>query len=204
MRFSDWRHRAPTKDALGPNVIAVIEPILELLGARDDSSCWIVWGEDPGTRFLVFTISDAGLIQANVRVNVPQEGPRASGKLVRWSRVQTGELGIEMVSGHHIISFQLEGQVLRGSDSDADEIGAFALDVFAAIDGRVRASRAARPGATRRAATAAKPAKGGSARAGAASRSGSGGKGGSRAAAPKGGTGVKGAEMAVRLPGPRG
>ena len=67
MRFSDWRTRAPTKESLGPKVIAVLEPIFELLGAREDAPCWIVWGEDPATRFLVFTISDAGLIQANAR-----------------------------------------------------------------------------------------------------------------------------------------
>ena len=141
MRFSDWRNRAPTKVSLGPKVVAVIEPILGLLGAGDDASCWIVWGEDPSNRFLMFTISEAGLIQTNVRVNVPQEGPRASGKVVRWNRVQTGELALEMVGGHHIIAFQLEGQLLRGSDADADDIAAFALEVFAAIDGRTHIPR---------------------------------------------------------------
>ena len=36
----------------------------------------------------------AGLVQAVVRVMVPQEGPRASGKIIRWNRVQTGELAL--------------------------------------------------------------------------------------------------------------
>lgn len=143
MRFSEWRDRAPNKESLGPKVVAILEPILHILGADADASCWIVWGEDPASRYLVFAISDAGLIQANVRVNVPQEGPRASGKLIRWNRVQTGELAIEMVDGHHLIGFQLEGQVLRASDAEADEIGAFALEIFAAIDGRTYEPRPA-------------------------------------------------------------
>jgi hypothetical protein len=85
--------------------------------------------------------TEAGLLQVNVRVNVPQEGPRASGKLVRWNRVQVGELAMEIASGHHLLSFQVENQILKGSDEDADAIAAFALDLFAAIDGRTAAPR---------------------------------------------------------------
>ena len=47
-----------------------------------------------------------------------------------------GELGMETQAGHRIISFQLESQVLRGVDADADRAAAFALRVIAAIDGR--------------------------------------------------------------------
>jgi hypothetical protein len=136
MRLSAWRDRAPHKDALIPKVVAVIEPILTALGAGGDPDCWIVWGEDPASRYMVLALGDAGLIVVNVRVNVPQEGPRASGKLVRWSRVQTGELAIEMTGGHRLLSFQVEGQVVRGTDESADDVAMFALRLFAAQDGR--------------------------------------------------------------------
>lgn len=136
MRLSDWRERAPFKDSMAPKVIAVIEPIVVALGADADPGCWIVWGDDPAARYLVFVPTGAGLLQIAVRVNVPMEGPRASGKLIRWNRVSVGELAIEMADGHRLLSFQLEGQVLKGTDDDADAIAAFALELFAAIDGR--------------------------------------------------------------------
>ncbi len=136
MRLSDWRARAPHKDAMTLKVTAVIEPVLSSLGAESDPSCWVAWGDDPAVRYTILAPTPAGLVVAHVRVNVPQEGPRAGGKVVRWSRVQIGELAIEMAGGHRLISFQVENQVMRGSDADADTIAAFALELFAAIDGR--------------------------------------------------------------------
>jgi len=120
---------------MAPKVLAVLEPILMSLGAAYDPSCWVAWGEDPAARYTVLAPTTAGLIQAVVRVNVPQEGPRASGKLIRWNRVQTGELAVETAAGHRLISFQCEGVVLRGSDDEVAAVSAFALEVFAAIDG---------------------------------------------------------------------
>ena len=52
----------------------------------------------------------AGLVQVNVRVNVPGEGPRTTGKLVRWHRVQVGELSVEIQGGHRLLTFQVESQ----------------------------------------------------------------------------------------------
>ena len=75
-------------------------------------------------------IADAGLVTCSIRVNVPQEGPRASGKLVRWSRLQVGELSVENQGGHSLVSFQVESQVLRGSDDAADEIAAARPDLI--------------------------------------------------------------------------
>lgn len=120
-----------------PKVIAVIQPVLVALGAEPDPPCWMAWGDDPGIRYMVLVPTVVGLIELHVRVNVPQEGPRVSGKLVRWNRVQVGELAIEMASGHRLLTFQVESQVLKGADDDADAIAAFALELFAAIDGRV-------------------------------------------------------------------
>jgi hypothetical protein len=146
MRLSEWGPRAPHKDSLTPRVVAVVAPVLATLGAGADPDCWIAWGDDPAARYLVLAPADAGLVMVNVRVNVPQEGPRASGKLVRWSRVQTGELTVEMASGHRLLGFQVEGQVLRGADEDADAIAAFASGLFAAMDGRPRPAPGASAG----------------------------------------------------------
>jgi hypothetical protein len=136
MRLSDWRRRAPYKDAISPKVIAVVETALVTLGAERDPDCWVAWGDDPAVRYMVFAPTPGGLVQLNVRVNAPGEGPRASGKVVRWARVQLGELGVEIQGGHRLVSFQVETQVLNGVDDTADRISAFALMLFAAVDGR--------------------------------------------------------------------
>jgi hypothetical protein len=125
---------------MSPKVVAVIEPVLETLGTGPDPVCWVIWGDDPAVRYSILAPTPAGLVVGHIRVNVPQEGPRAGGKLVRWSRVQTGELGVEMAEGHRLLSFQVEGQILRGTDDDAAEIAAFALDLFAMMDGRTAGS----------------------------------------------------------------
>jgi hypothetical protein len=134
MRLSEWPERAPHQESMAPKVLATLVPVLTSLGADADPSCWVAWGDDPRARYTVLVPTVPGLIQAIVRVNVPQEGPRAGGKLIRWNRVQTGELAVEMASGHRLISFQCENLVLRGSDDEADDVSAFALEVYAAID----------------------------------------------------------------------
>ena len=134
MRLSEWPKRAPHKESMAPKVLAVLKPVLSGLGAKPDPSCWVAWGDDPAARYTVLVPTAPGLVQVIVRVNVPQEGPRASGKLIRWNRVQTGELAIDMASGHRLISFQIENVILRGTDDEGDAISAFALDVYAATD----------------------------------------------------------------------
>src|SRR5262245_52210531 len=138
MRLSEWRKAAPHRDAGSAKLAALVDPILRSLGADDDPPCWIVWGEEPGTRHTILVPTAAGLISCFVRVNVAGEGPRVSTKLVRWSRVQTSELTIETSGPHRLLSFQIEGHVLGGADDVADRMAAFALEVFAAMDGRPR------------------------------------------------------------------
>ncbi len=145
MRLSEWSAVAPTREAAGPRVLAVAEAVLATLGATPDSDCWVSWGDDPGVRWAVLVPTPAGLVMAHVRVNVPQEGPRAAGKLVRWSRVQLGEIAAEVQGGRRIISSTVEGVVLRGTDADADAVGAFLQVVLAAIDGRPLPARVASP-----------------------------------------------------------
>jgi hypothetical protein len=136
MRLSQWHAKAPSKEAASAKVAAVIGSSLGIFGSEPDPHCWVAWGEDPAIRYLVFVPTIDGLIQLHVRVNVSGEGPRASGKLVRWSRVQVGELGTEIQGGHRLVTFQVETQVLNGVDESADAIGAFARTIFAATDGR--------------------------------------------------------------------
>jgi hypothetical protein len=159
MRLSEWRTRAPHKDAMTPKVLAVVEPVLAALGAEEDPRCWIVWGDDPGVRYVLLAPTDGGLVQVLVRVNVPGEGPRASAKVIRWNRVQLGELALEMVSGHRLLGFQVESHVLRGSDDEGDAMASFALELFARVDGRPFTPRAEKRGRSSR---------GGAGRAGAA------------------------------------
>ena len=164
MRLSEWRASAPARDAAGPKVAAVVDPVLKTLGAEPDPHCWVHWGEEPANRFTLFVPTEPGLIACFVRTNVAGEGPRATTKLVRWNRVSIGELGVETQAGHRMLSFQLESQVIRGVDVEADRAAAFALRVIAAIDGRplppveesgARGKAAGRSGASRDAATSA-------------------------------------------------
>jgi hypothetical protein len=136
MRLSEWGAVAPIPAAAGPKVLAVAEATLATLGATPDPDCWVAWGEDPGVRWVLLAATPAGLVTVHVRVIVPQEGPRAAGKLVRWTRVQLGDVQVEVQGAHRIISATVEGVVLRGVDADADAVGAFIQGVFAAIDGR--------------------------------------------------------------------
>jgi hypothetical protein len=136
MRLSAWRAAAPNTAAVTAKVGALVDPVLLAFGAGDDPHCWVAWGDEPGTRFTILVPTDPGLITCFVRVNVPMEGPRASAKLIRWNRVAIGELAVETQAGHRILSFQVEQNVLRGVDAEADQVAAFALRVIAAIDGR--------------------------------------------------------------------
>lgn len=136
MRLSDWRGSSPTRESMTLKVLAVVEPILTAMGAEVDPSCWVVWGDDPAIRYTILVPTPSGLVTCVVRVNIPGEGPRASAKLVRWNRVQLGELAVETQAGHRVTTFQVEQQVLRGADAVAERIAGFAMALFAAVDGR--------------------------------------------------------------------
>ena len=169
MRLSEWRTQARVKDALGPRVLAVIVPVLGVLGVEADPQAWVHWGDDPGSKFTIFVPIASGLVVVSVRT-MGASGPRATAKMVRWSRLQLGELSVETEGLHRMISCQLESTVLRGADDAADAVGRFALVVFAAVEGRPwpafdapgRRRSAARAGPSAKAASA-KSAKGRSA-----------------------------------------
>jgi hypothetical protein len=136
MRLSEWRSTTKNRDSLNPKVMAVLEPVLLSLGGESDPHVWIAWGDDPQVRYVTFAPVPAGLVIAHVRVNVPQEGPRVVAKLVRWSRLQPGELSVESQSGHRLLSFAIDQQVMKGVDAEADAVARFALVLLAGIDGR--------------------------------------------------------------------
>ena len=141
MRLSEWQAGTPHRESMADKVLAPAREALALLGADRDPECWIVWGDDPGVRWTILVTTAAGLIVVNVRVNVPGEGPRSAGKLVRWHRVQIGELSVEVQGGHRVLTFQVESHLLHGADAEADPVADFANDVFAAMDGRSSAPK---------------------------------------------------------------
>ncbi len=136
MRLSEWQTVTPHRDSMAPRVLTPASDALEVLGGERDPHCWIVWGDDPEIRWAILAPSAAGLVQVHVRVNVPGEGPRAAGKLIRWHRVQVGELSVEIQGGHRLLTFQVESYLLHGADADADAVAAFTETLFAAMDGR--------------------------------------------------------------------
>ena len=79
MRLSEWCARAPHRDAMAAKVLTAIESTLVVLDAETDPHCWVVWGDDPSSRYMVLVPTAAGLLQIGVRVNVPLEGPRSGG-----------------------------------------------------------------------------------------------------------------------------
>lgn len=139
MRLSEWQSRGAHPDSMVDKVLAPARDALELLGAERDPECWIVWGDDPAVRWTILAPAVTGLVQVNVRVNVPGEGPRSAGKLVRWHRVQIGELSVEIQGGHRLLTFQVESQLLHGADDQAEAVASFVGSLFAAMDGRATA-----------------------------------------------------------------
>jgi hypothetical protein len=135
MRVGEWRKAAPNKEAMSSNVLAVLRPVLVDLGAEADAECWVVWGEDPESRYSVLAPTAAGLVTVAMRLNGP-DGPRATAKLVRWSKLSVSELGIESSSGHRLVAVQVESHVLKGLDTEADRICEFVRGLIETIDGR--------------------------------------------------------------------
>jgi hypothetical protein len=142
MRLSEWQAGTPHRDAMAEKVLVPARDALALLGAERDPECWIVWGDDPQARWTLLVPSAAGLVQVNVRVNVPGEGPRSAGKVIRWHRVQIGELSVEIQGGHRLLTFQVESHLLHGADAEADAMASFVETLFAAMDGRTLPAKA--------------------------------------------------------------
>jgi hypothetical protein len=142
MRLSEWQARASHREAIADKVLVPARDALVLLGADHDPDCWIVWGEDPTVRWTILAPAVPGLVQVNVRVNVPGEGPRSAGKLIRWQRVQVGELSVEVQGGHRLLTFQVESNLMHGADAEADLAAEFIHSLFAAMDGRAMGSSA--------------------------------------------------------------
>ncbi len=104
MRLSGWRARAPHKDSTAPRVLVGRRGRApDARRRRRTPNAGSPGATIPAVRYLIFAPTPGGLVQLNVRVNVQGEGPRASGKVVRWNRVQLGELGVEIQGGHRLV-----------------------------------------------------------------------------------------------------
>jgi len=137
MRLGEWRKAAPNKESMTSRVLAILRPVLVDLGAEADPECWTAWGDDPETRYSVLAPTGAGLVTVAVRVTGP-DGPRATGKLIRWSKVSVSELSVEASGGHRLVAVQVESLVLKGIDDEADRICEFVRGLIAGIDGRAQ------------------------------------------------------------------
>ena len=135
MRLGEWRKTAPSKESLSSRVLAILRPVLVDLGAEADAECWIAWGDDPESRYSILAPTVAGVIAMAVRITGP-DGPRATAKLIRWSKLSVSELAIEASGGHRIVAVQVESLVLKGIDAEADRICEFVRGLLAGIDGR--------------------------------------------------------------------
>ncbi|MGC8634130.1 MAG: hypothetical protein ACP5VP_05630 [Candidatus Limnocylindrales bacterium] len=138
MRFADWQATPEGSRYLTDRLVPLIESAARTLGAHDATPCYVAWGDQPEARFQVMLSTDGGLGIFNVRVSVPQEGPRLSGRLVRWARVQAGEVTFEAHSGHIQVSAQFEGQVLLGLDEAGERIAEWMTEVYRRVDGAAR------------------------------------------------------------------
>ena len=135
MRLSEWRKTAPTKESISSRVLAVVRPVLVDLGAEADAECWVVWGDDPESRYSILAPTAAGLGTVAVRLT-GAEGTRATAKLTRWSKLSVSELSVEASGGHRLVAVQVESLILKGVDAEADRICDFVLGLIAGIDGR--------------------------------------------------------------------
>jgi hypothetical protein len=156
MRLSEWRPLSPRRESLSAKVLAVLEPMLATIGAEPDPHVWISWGADPGIRYALLALTPGGVVVCTIRLNPAGDGPRIGAKLVRWSRVQIGDVDLETQQAHRLLTVQIEGQVLRGVDADADRVSRFVQAVLAGVDGRPIPSLD-EPGRRRRASVATKP-----------------------------------------------
>jgi len=135
MRLGEWCKTAPNKESLGDRVLTVLRPVLLGLGAEADAECWVAWGKEPELRFSVLVPTVVGLVVVSVRPSDP-DGPRATARLIRWSKLAMTELGIEASGGHRVVGVRVESLVLEGADEEADRICEFVRGLMAGIDGR--------------------------------------------------------------------
>lgn len=136
MRLSEWCEGAPVAESVSAPVMALVESLYADLGVGEETDCWVLWGEDPAMRYTILAPSLAGLAIVSVRPTGSADGPRGNGKLVRWSKLSVSELTIESAGGHRIVAIQIESNVLKGVDDEADRICDFVRIVLAGLENR--------------------------------------------------------------------
>ena len=103
---------------------------------RDDRDGWVFRDEDRATPYLGAGPISAGLVSCRVRLDVPQEGPRASLEPIRGSRFQVAEPIVETSGWHGRCCAQVQGQVIRATDDEVPAAAAFLLTMPRVIEGR--------------------------------------------------------------------
>ena len=136
MRLSEWCEQAPIPGCVSAPVMALVERLLSDLGVGPDTDCWVIWGEDPGTRYTILAPSLAGMASLIVRSMGLPDGPRGNGKLTRWSKLNVSELAIESAAGHRVVAIQVDSFVLKGTDEEADAICDFVRVLLAGLENR--------------------------------------------------------------------
>ncbi len=87
-------------------------------------------------KYSILASSLGGLIAVAVRPIGGEEGPRATGKLVRWSKLSISELSVEASGGHRMVAVQVDSHVLKGFDDNADLICEFVRGLIAGVENR--------------------------------------------------------------------
>jgi hypothetical protein len=136
MRLTEWRRKAPVRESMDAQVMAVLEKVLADLGAEQDPECFVAWGEDPTLRYSILVPVVAGLVAIAVRTTAGAGDARANARLIRWPKLAIGEFAIEADAQHRLAAVQVESFVLKGVDAEADEICEFVRGLVIAADGR--------------------------------------------------------------------
>ena len=121
MRLTEWRKKAPVRDAIDDRVMAVLGFLLSDFGADPDPECHLVWGDHPDLRYSVLVPVAAGLVSIAVRT----QDARATARLIRWPKLAIGEFSVEATGERRVVAVQVESYVLKGSDAEADLVAEF-------------------------------------------------------------------------------
>jgi hypothetical protein len=125
MRLTEWRAKAPARDAINDRVMAILESLIADFGADPDPECHVVWGDRPDLRYSILVPAAAGLVAIAVRTAEGTQEARATARLIRWPKLALGEFSVEATGEHRVVAVQVESFVLKDVDAEADLIAEF-------------------------------------------------------------------------------
>ena len=150
MRLSEWQKTTQGAKVMTAKVAAAYEPALRGVGAVRDPVAYVVWGDDPGVRYTIFAATDAGLGVCNVRVNVPQEGPRATAQAHPLEPRRRSATSTSRPTTATAMSWsRWRARCSQGVDEPPTASRSWIAHLFARIDGRVPLGPRSRPAGPR-------------------------------------------------------